>query len=1081
MCSNLPQTCPIPKISHQTDQQRPILQQLLDRSQKLTSVMNDPPMEECRDAEPLARTVSASSMQSPTDRKVVSNSDLDDATESSSNTSSPSSFAQTRSPPPIVDTEHASKQSSPSDQKSGSTSPTPDTSPFSQGFSLANARTSFFSTRRVPPILRLKTISQKTKQVKNVAPKSTKLKLENTAIGDITSNGLGKALAAFQESTQADADQEKDTIAQEITLTEPTEKSVEEAHQENAAQDEMSNMNETATETVTVSDAMTKADILDCLAGLVDQQLAIEGELSTGMTDADPFVSWSCPAPFIPPFEEPKSPQTSWGISTWKAIEKPQPAATYSDQLNPHPLSVEITRSPSAEKHAEKHNNEKPAIALHEADVSNSQNGSDPVIAIDSKQHEVNSAAAKQHDLADPNSVNPQKSDDQSPSYNVPRMPEKITRSPAESPDLLDPPNTSDQVVSRTDYESTSVQPNIWVPEDWPLDLYHQDHSTTERPVSMDTPKKTLLNSLSSTPTCHKKSAKSESPTAILSSPTNASDTGLGMRLSNIMDNADVFKNDQPERTPTEMDIPLNQQLHDFKADFLREFNAVLSESVSKWNTARNSIAATIIARPSINEALNLLGASIKVEIADKQSELLNKIDATTAESLSQVANTTKMIKRYQRALDEKLKSVTNTINAHINQRFDELEDNKVTSIPLPQDELVEKNVQIGIPVTDKDGNQPDIEDLLAITEQMKSLVITSVEKISDKLDRSRDHARVEQNENVAAVASMQRDINFNLQAILRQSTLQNQAINHLATFIAPLTDLIKGISHDTTYIDAKLAKNASILTTVTEQVDKLDRTASSFDKIISNAAIASRLENEKVVEKLEAQITKIAGTANSTTEIATKVEDLQDQIKGMEQRLSQVIELLAKRSETENAASSNRNALSHRTANERRGSESGYSSAAQSSSSELPDDSIEPPTISVRTTFIHGNQKRPDLKVSSLPHLQFSDLKSIMNIITKTRLLWTKYLVGQGVFDAEIELLSIKVPATEVGDRRRLIDNQTAYDGWYKAATNGYLAESRPLLEIEFLVREKDGGVDEPKTKKRKHDQMRRDSSTLR
>lgn len=878
---------------------------------------------------------------------------------------------------------------------------------------------------------------------------------------------------------RADTRQE-DTIAQEVTSTELTSvKSIQEAPQESATQDEMTNVNETATETVTASDAITKADILDCLAGLVDQQFAIEGKPIVDTTDADPVLSWSSPAPFIPPFEEPKSPQTSWGISTWKAIEKPQPAATYSDQLTPHPLSVEITRSPSAEKHAEKHNDEKPAIALHEADISNSQNGSDPVIAIDSKQHEVNSAAAKQHDLANPNSVNPQKSEDQSPSYNVPRTPEKITRSPAESPDLLDPPNTSDQVVSRTDYESTSVQPNIWVPEDWPLDLYRQDHSTAECPASTDTPKKPLFNSSSSTPTCHKDSVKSESPIAILSSPTNASDTGIGMRLSNIMDNADVFTNDQPERLPTEMNAQLTQQLHNFKADFLQELNSTLSESVSKWNTARNSIAATIIARPSINEALNLLGASIKVEIADKQNELLSMIDATAAESLKQNANTTKMIKRYQKALDENLKSVTNTINAHIDQRFDELDDNKVTSVPLPQDELAEKNMQIGVPVTDKDGDQLDIEDLLAIIEQMKSLVITSVERISDKLDRSRDYARVEQNENVAAVASIQRDIVYNLQAILRQSTLQNQAINHLATFIAPLTDLTKGISHDTTYIDAKLAKNASILTTVTEQVDKLDRTASSFDKVISNAAIASRLENGKVVEKLEAQITKIAGTANGTAEIATKVDGLQDQIRGMEQRLSQVIELLAKRSEIESAGSSNRNALSHRTANERRGSESGYSSAAQSSSSEPPDDSIEPPTISVRTTFIHGNQKRPDLKVSSLPHLRLSDLKSIMNIIAKTRLLWTKYLVGQGVFDAELELLSIKVPATEVGDRRRLIDNQTAYDGWYKAATNGYFAESRPLLELEFLVREKDNGVEEPKTKKRKHDQMRRDSDS--
>lgn len=87
-------------------------------------------------------------------------------------------------------------------------------------------------------------------------------------------------------------------------------------------------------------------------------------------------------------------------------------------------------------------------------------------------------------------------------------------------------------------------------------------------------------------------------------------------------------------------------------------------------------------------------------------------------------------------------------------------------------------------------------------------------------------------------------------------------------------------------------------------------------------------------------------------------------------------------------------------------------------------------------------------------------------------------------MFNAQIELISIWLPATvhaAVSTARRLVDNDTAYNGWFKAATSGHITEDRPLLNTELLVLEKDSVVslEEPRSKKRKQEEMRKGSDS--
>lgn len=106
--------------------------------------------------------------------------------------------------------------------------------------------------------------------------------------------------------------------------------------------------------------------------------------------------------------------------------------------------------------------------------------------------------------------------------------------------------------------------------------------------------------------------------------------------------------------------------------------------------------------------------------------------------------------------------------------------------------------------------------------------------------------------------------------------------------------------------------------------------------------------------------------------------------------------------------------------------------------------------------------------------------METIPDLLSKTCPILTRYLARQGVISVRVELISTWVPS-EDGAGRRIVDNDMAYRGWYKAVVNGYIRGHRPLLRLEFNANadEDVGNFEDPRSKKRKQEVMGKDSDT--
>lgn len=1012
----------------------------------------------------LASKASAcSTTQSSTNHKRDSDNDYHRQEQSKSieNTPSASDFAQTRSPPPVIEADQLCIPLTTDQSPENAKAPSTRQSPFERDFASRDTATTFFTSHRKTPVLEAAKASKGDVE-SNTGSQScnTKSKSEVATV-ETSSNQVSLINDLLPSNDVVDA-----LIHKEATRVQGIEKTTD------AAPDVANEVQNTRVSSVEA----LEQDSTDDQASLKTSQGGAAVHRSQSM-------------PYIPPLGKPESPQTSWGWELRRELDMPHSTDIKFDCSAPHPLlstdfakkhPESVTEIVRSEEYLSTPYQKEHLIELHHVeiedilgDITEQLEDASPIGSPPLDYAELSLLSAM---LETPTDVHGSLVETQ-----------KVTSSPGRHQEQHSPPVSN---------EHRCIQDIVPIPADDLVSSQVQYGSTAENEPRSKGLEEQQAPLSPSPEVCSESGTKSGSLRYATSEPTETSESDLGGHLSTISDDPDAAIDDKIDLQLAEFQASLNRELSGFRADFVKQLHSMLVESTERWNSARNSIAAKIIARPSINAALELLESSIKEEIHNKHAEVLKRSNTNNAESLNRIDQAVKSLKRQLRQVSETL---PNTIIQHIDQRWEELMKTEQLPEPIVKDEIEElnqKEVQPEVPIAEKEVDEPraSIQTLSSTIEQMKTLMITTTNNISEKLDTSKDITTTEQSRNIATVGAMQRQIIANLQDVLVQSTLQNQAINCLASQTGPLANMIRGISNDTTFIDAKLAKNAAVLTEVTQQAERLEKTAVLFDRMVSDAGLTRRFDDGKTVNKLLETVNKVTATTMGMTEMKEQVGALQDRMTAIQEQMGQVLGLLKTRKVTESPTASaasttttvtleDTKSQSHSNFTDRRISESGYVSATESNTSEALNNQTEPPTIGTDTRFIFEHQKHPDMNLDFRAHFTISDLSSVSNLISKGRKIWTEKLAERGLFRGRIELLSIRLPAT-IGRDRQLVDNDEAYGAWYKAATTGdHISEGQPILDIEFLICEGEIDIrdeqDEPRSKKRKQEEMRKNSDS--
>lgn len=979
----------------------------------------------------------------------------------------PNNFAQTRSPLSIDQLEQTTKSRYPSgenveEESELHNSPQPRRiSPFTTDFISTTPRSSVFTKRKVTPP------GQLTKATIDAITSTTETEQQQSSpeqenvVHESTSNASSPELATNpNELTKHEPAGEASGVAQEVTT-----ETIPRVEQSDIAQSPKFNENTANTDLSAVedvTDSITLPGILTILDEEIDRQFTGEA-LEPDSTDSS-----SLTIVVTDSFEEP---QPSWNPDCDEARqESDDESIVKNDVILFDAQPVELNDPEAAnDQHSEtKHEPlvQEDALAAsgsHRTEPisieSSPLRGSDEDIATSSEMHST-------HDTT----FAPQIDEDQN-------FGEAVTIDSVDPSLSLTPRQASlrDSSLNRSSHDQKQLTSRNSFPHLTPLErtfladfaesspiLKESKKSVAQASEDRSLPERIGTREGTKIPTRDFYELFTSSGTHSLDSSVASSDSDSQGSFPEAAE--DISSPVLPDPQPVQTHMLVDYALQEFKVDLLRQIESVIKESTKPLMPARNSVAATLLARSLPPQ----METGIRASVSNAQHEIMSAVELSKTEAVGCMLRATEANKAHSTEIADALRK---SVLEHIDYRFEDL---KKTFPTLKTERSVRFEAQPESNVVEL--LQPEsltaLEQLPAILEQAKSVASTNTQEVSRKLEQYAAKAEAVSNlctrldETITSKQPLQNEIVSNLYNILHQSTSQNNAINDLTVAVNPLASLVKGVSYDTNLIDAKLAKNTEILTSITERTKALEEASEKFGETVMNA--------ERNFDRAATKADHAAKTAtlSNTAHVDRRFEALQGQILSVQAQLDQIVGALAKQ-QLVNIRSTNSGSTSHTTTLTKQASgSSAPGSDTASTRVEHPNSPPAQPTLSITATF-----ELPTSEIIYLPttNLVVSICRDPTVVLETLHPTWTRALRKYNLPTAitKFSLIAIWISSPE-SSTRRVVDNDTAYSDWYDAVRSGRIDGDGQTLCFEF-IESGERETEEPKSKKRKQDEMRR------